>query len=98
MTALPITRHGQVRMSQRGIRHSDLEVLLTHGTDVGRDRIMLRERDAAKLIRRLKKQITTVERLTNKVLVVPEGKLVTAYHQVKSTRPSYRRVRRPRIR
>ena len=98
MTALPMTRHGQARMQQRGIRMSDLEVLLAHGTDIGRDRVMLRKRDAAKLIRGLKKQISKIERLTDKVLVVPEGELVTTYHQTDSIRPSFRRIRRPRTR
>ncbi len=96
MTALPITRHGQSRMQQRGIRLADLDVLLTHGTDIGRDRIMLRTRDAAKIIRSLKKQIAKIERLTDKVLVVPEGELVTAYHQTDPIRPSFRRTRRSR--
>ena len=31
MTGLTITRHGEIRMSQRGIREIDLEVLLTYG-------------------------------------------------------------------
>lgn len=81
MTALPITHHGEVRMSQRGFRKTDLEVILAYGTDIGRDRIMLMRRDADVAIRALKKQITTIERLKDKVLVVADGRLVTAYHQ-----------------
>ena len=95
MTALSITRHGETRMSQRGIRKSDLEVLLAHGTDIGRDRIMLRKRDAAKLIRSLKKQISEIERLTDKVLIVAGGELVTTYHLTTPIRASFRRTRRP---
>ena len=87
MTALPITRHGGIRMSQRGIRETDLEVLLTHGTEIGRDRIMLKKRDAARVIRDLKKQIANIERLTDKVLVVADGQLITTYHQTTSIRP-----------
>ena len=96
MTALTITRHGEARMSQRGIRKSDLEVLLLHGTDIGRDRIMLRKRDAAKLVRNLKKQIAEIERLTDKVLIVADGKLVTVYHQATPIRPSFPGIRQPR--
>ena len=88
MTDLTITRHGHVRMSQRGIRQADLEVILMHGTDIGRNRIMLKRRDAAEAIRTLKKQITNIERLTDKVLVVEDGRLVTAYHQSTPVRPS----------
>ena len=96
MTALIMTRHGETRMSQRGFRKTDLEVLLAHGTDIGRDRIMLRRRDAAELIRDLKKQIAKIERMTDKVLIVVEGELVTAYHQTTPVRPSFRRVRSQR--
>lgn len=66
---------------------ADLEVLLAHGTDIGRDRIMLRRRDAARLIRSLKKEISKIERLTGKVLVIADGQLVTAYHPSTPTRP-----------
>ncbi len=93
MTALIMTRHGETRMSQRGFRKTDLEVLLAHGTDIGRNRIMLRRRDAAELIRDLKKQIAKIERLTGKVLIVVEGRIVTAYHQTTPVRPAFRGVR-----
>ena len=95
MAALSITRHARSRMSQRGIRETDLEVILTHGTEIGRDRIMLKKRDAAKVIQDLKKQIANVERLTDKVLVVEEGQLITAYHQTTSIRPFGRSSRQP---
>ena len=86
MTSLAITRHAEARMSQRGIRETDLDFLLVHGTDMGADRIMLMKRDAAKAIRDLKKRIADVERLTGKVIVVAEGCLVTAYHEAGRTR------------
>ena len=95
MTALTITRHGETRMSQRGIRETDLDVLLAHGTEIGRGRIMLKKRDAARVIRDLKKQITNIERLTDKVLVVADGHLITAYHQASPIRPYGRGTREP---
>jgi len=91
-----LTRHGEARISQRGIRHSDIRVILRLGTDIGRDRIMLRKKDAERAInelkgkirgmtngsdiRDLKRLISTISRLTNKVLVVAGGHLITAYH------------------
>ena len=87
MAILTITHHGRTRMSQRGIRDTDLQVILAHGTEIGRNRIMLKKRDAAKVIRDLKKQIADVERLTDKVLVVEEDRLITAYHQTTAIRP-----------
>ncbi len=96
MTDLMITRHGEVRMAQRGIRETDLTILLTHGTEIGRDRIMIRKRDAADEIRSLKKQIANIERLKDKVLVVPDGILVTAYHQTKPIRTTGRWFKKSR--
>ena len=96
MTALTITRHGKTRMSQRGICEKDLEILLTCGTEIGRDRIMLKKRDAAKIIRDLKKQIVKIEQLTGKVLVVEDGQLVTTYHQATLVRSTSQRLRRSR--
>ena len=87
MTDLIISRHGNVRMAQRGVRETDLEVILAYGTDIGRNRIMLRRRDAAEAVRTLKRQIANIERLTDKVLVVADGQLVTAYHQSTPIRP-----------
>ncbi len=86
MTDLTITRHSETRMAQRGIRETDLTILLTHGAEIGRNRIMLRKRDAADEIRSLKKRIADLERLKNKVLVVSDSLLVTAYHQTKPIR------------
>lgn len=40
MTGIAITRHGEVRMRQRGIRAADLDLVLSCGTEIGRDRIM----------------------------------------------------------
>ena len=96
MTSLAITRHAEVRMSQRGIRETDVDFLLAHGTDVGPDRIVLTKRDAARAIRDLKNRIADIERLTGKVLVVAEGQLVTAFHSSKPVRPSPERRERLR--
>ena len=87
MMHIKVTRHAEARMSQRGIRWSDIEVLLEHGTETGPDRIMLTNRDAARLISGLKKQIAMVERVVGKEAVVANGVLVTAYHR---TRPDRR--------
>ena len=86
MTSLHITRHAEARMSQRGIRNSDLDVLLDHGTEIGQDRLLLRTRDAEMAIQDLKKRMARIQRLTGKVIVVSEGTLITAYHQSNSRR------------
>ena len=94
MTGIAITRHGEARLSQRGIRRSDLDILLAHGVETGPDRIMLRRGDAVKLVRELKKQIARLERLAGKEVVVADGRLVTAYHRTKPIRLSGRKTER----
>lgn len=94
MTSVAITRHGEARMAQRGIRRSDLDILLAHGTETGPNRFMLRKRDADRLIQGLKQRIATLERLVGKEAVVADGHLVTAYHRIKLSRPGGRRKRR----
>ena len=89
MTRPLITRHGEVRMSQRGIRETDLNLGLDYGTELGTDRVMLTTKDAAKLIRIWKQEIAKIERVTGKVFVVSEGRLVTAYHPARPIRPSH---------
>ncbi len=96
MTSIAITRHGEARMSQRGIRRSDLDILLAHGTEIGPDRIMLKNQDAAKVIRNLKKQIAKLERLTGKEVVVADGRLITAFHRTRPIRLSSRTTGRGR--
>ena len=86
MISLHITRHAEIRMSQRGIRNSDLDVLLAHGTEIGQDKLMLRTRDAEKAIGNLKKEIAKIQRLTGKVMVVSGDTLITTYHQSNSRR------------
>ena len=55
MTRLMVTRHAETRSNQRGFRKSDLYVILFFGTEIGRNRIMLTKRDAAREIKNLKK-------------------------------------------
>lgn len=85
---LELTRHAEARMSQRGIRKSDVELVLSLGTDIGRGRFLLKKRSAAKEIGALKRQMARIERLAGKVLVIEDGHLVTSYHQTIPVRTS----------
>ena len=96
MTGIVITRHGEARLSQRGIRKSDLDILLTYGTETGPDRIMLRKYDAAQAIRDFKRQIAVLARLSGKEIVIADGQLITAYHRTRPHRPSGRKAGRGR--
>ena len=87
MSIPAITHHAATRMKQRGLFYKDVELIFKFGTDIGRDRIMLTRKDAATITEELKRMIATVNRLTDKVIVVEEGRLITAYHRSKAIQP-----------
>lgn len=74
-----LTKHAQKRLSQRGIRQKDLELLMKHGSEV-QDGYFMTNRDADRVIRRLKETIRALERLKGKRAVVTENAVVTAFH------------------
>jgi hypothetical protein len=92
MTASALTRHAVMRLSQRGIRPADLEVLHLLGTDV-EDGIILLRKDAQAFECEAKKAIARVWRLVGKRSVSDGATVITAYH---TTRAKERRLlRRP---
>ena len=93
MKNLLVTHHAETRMSQRGIRSSDIDLLLVYATEVGGDRLMLRAKDVDRAVGELKRLIATLQQLKNKVLVIAEGSLVTTYHCSGSDLSHRRRAR-----
>jgi hypothetical protein len=74
-----LTKHSVVRLSQRGIRSSDLEILDLLGTDVESGVILL-HKDAQAFEREAKKAIARVWRLVGKRIVSDGSTVITAYH------------------
>ena len=74
-----ITDHGSARMSQRGIREKDLDLLFHIGTEAG-DGFVVLQRDYQDFERVLKRLIQRARRLVGKRVVIAEGKLITGYH------------------
>jgi hypothetical protein len=85
-----LTVHASVRCAQRGIRHSDLEILEQIGTEVD-DGYFIRERDYRAYEHAIKQQLERARRLVGKRFVVQEGRIVTAY---RATRGRERHVLR----
>ena len=56
------TRHSNTRLRQRGYRKDDIDLILEIGTEISPERIMLRRRDAEEEIKKLKKEITMIQR------------------------------------
>ena len=74
-----ITKHAQQRIQQRGLSATDLEIILTHGTET-RGGYYLRRKDTERVEVELKKLINQLHRLTGKYVVVEGNTVITAYH------------------
>lgn len=83
MSALTITEHAAVRMSQRGIMPKDAELIVLIGTEVD-DGYLVREKDYQEAEHALKRLLQSFRRLVGKRLVVKSGQIVTAYHPSKN--------------
>ena len=73
------TRHGAMRMRQRGMKGNDVARILAFATQVDDETWMLRERDVNHAIRNCKQEIQALERLRNFKLVMSTDGVVTAY-------------------
>ena len=56
------TRHSRIRLRQRGYRKDDIELILENGTEISQERIMLRRRDVENAVKKLKREITMIQR------------------------------------
>jgi hypothetical protein len=83
MNTLIITEHAAVRMSQRGIKPKDAELLVLIGTEID-DGYLVREKDYKEVEHRLKRLLQSFRHLVGKRLVVENGRIVTAYHPSKT--------------
>lgn len=79
MNTLNISNHAVTRMNQRGLRHSDLDLILRCGSEVGEDIVFLSRQDADREISRRKREIQALERLRNQKVVVAAETIVTCY-------------------
>jgi len=79
VTTLNATTHAVARMSQRGIRADDLELILKIATEVEGGYIV-REKDVQAYVCELKRMQERARRLVGKRVVVEDERVVTAYH------------------
>ena len=73
------TRHGEMRMRQRGMRNGDVALILACGTQLDDETWLLRERDAEHAIEARKREIQKLERLRNRKIVMRDRHVVTVY-------------------
>lgn len=74
--------HARKRMQQRAMSLTDVETIVSHGTQV-RDGYLLRERDVKEEVSRLKGQIRALERLRNRAVICDRGTVITVYPAAK---------------
>ena len=79
MNPLVLSRHAETRMSQRGLRDSDVNLILRCATEIGEDLYFLTRKDVEREVRRRKQEIQALERLNGQKLVVAEETIVTCY-------------------
>ena len=79
MTDLIYSRHAKTRMQQRGIRKSDISIILACGTQIDDETYLMRNRDAIREIETRKREIQTLSRLANRKVVIRNGRVITAY-------------------
>ena len=79
MNDIIYTRHAKIRMQQRGIRESDIPIILACGTQIDDETWLMCNRDATREIEARKREIQTLSRLANRKVVIRNGRVITAY-------------------
>lgn len=80
MEGIIYSTHAGKRMQQRGIRETDIRLLLSCGTQIDDASILLLDKDADYEIKRRKQEIQTLERLRGCKVVVAGEVVVICYH------------------
>jgi len=79
MNTLTLSNHAKVRMRQRGLRRTDLDLVLRCASEIGEDVYFLSRKDAEREISRRKREIQALERLRDHKVVVADETVVTCY-------------------
>jgi len=76
--AVHLSEHAEARMQIRGLRETDVEVILAHGTPRG-DAVLLTGRDVAERVGELRKQIAQLQRLKGMAVFLADQEIVSVY-------------------
>lgn len=77
--SLPMTKHANARIRQRGLHETDIPILLNIGTSINETTIYLTSKDVALAIAKRKQEIARLERLKGCRLVVRDNQVITIY-------------------
>lgn len=76
---LEFSEHSLMRVRQRGVNEADVAAIMSIGTLVSDDSVLLLEQDVDREIREYKYKIATLERLRGCRVVIAGSKVVTVY-------------------
>jgi hypothetical protein len=82
---LHLSHHAATRIRQRGLRASDVALVLAHGTPV-RDGFLLRTRDVAAAEAEMKRTVSRLHRLAGTFVAVAEDTVLSVYRPAKMRR------------
>jgi hypothetical protein len=82
---ITLTQHAEARARQRGIRESDIPVIVAAGTPIDDDSLFLLAQDVDREIRKRKREITALERLRGCRVVIAGDAVVTVYRPSRKT-------------
>ena len=84
MSAIVLSRHAEKRMRQRGLRNTDIDLILKCASEIGEDVLFLGRKDVQREIRRRKQEIQALERLCGQKIVLADETIVTCYQSGRS--------------
>ena len=89
LQSIRASKHAVERMHTRGVSEKDIDCLLKYGSQT-KNGYLIKKKDAQAAITNLKREITRIERLASKqvLIIVKEDTLVTIYP---ATRKQFRR-------
>jgi len=79
------SQHAEARIRQRGLRESDIPMIVAAGTPIDDDSLLLMAKDVDREIRRRKQEISALERLKGCRVVIAGETVVTVYRPSRRT-------------
>jgi len=87
-SSMVLSNHAEQRIRQRGLRHSDITLILDHGTPAG-EATVLRNRDVQNVISHLKETMRRLNRLAGVAVIMEQDTIVSVYRPSKSKRRAW---------
>ncbi len=88
-----LSEHAKIRMQQRGLKHRDIVIVLTHASQVAPDAYVLTDRDVDRVIKKNEYKIQRLDKLRRCKVIVRDSTVVTFCRQGKNRRRGKKRYR-----